>query len=266
MPPAQSKVAQRIDALMEKASEALVRRAYFECERLAADALRRAVAAGDFDRIARIALPLQESRRQIRDLAVDTGKVFSVSGELPMGDALAPGMYLLSPPRVGIDGRMLREEAMRREIPVVVVVREPETRAGLWPVVGVGPVTVRARISPPAAKAPRRSAKATSAEKGGKGKKAAAAKLTAENGRAKVTAEWMLLAGEALGDAAIADLPPGLSPQGRVLALAERLEAVPDHEKLHQRLEESAREAAKIPAKRATPAQRAAAARAELED
>lgn len=263
MPPAQSKVAQKIDTMMEQASEALVRRQYFECERLAADAMRRAIVAADYDRIARIALPLQESRRQIRDMAVDTGNLVMVTGEMPTGAALKPGMYLLSPPRVGIDGRMLREEAMRREIPVVVIVREPQTQAGLWPVVGVGPVTVRARIAPPAAKSPRRVTPRKSAAKGGKGKKPAAA---AEPGPARVTAEWMLAAGEALGDAAIAGLPSGQSPQALVLALAERLEAVPDHEKLHQRLEEAARDAARGTVKRGTPAQRAAAARAELEE
>jgi len=256
----QSKLAQKIDSLMEQASEALVQRRYFECERLAIDAMRRALGALDFDRVARIVLPLQEARRQIRDMAVDTGRVVCVNGELPMGLGLEPGMYLLSPPRVGVDGRLLREEATRREVPVVVLVREPPTRQGLWPIVAVGPVTVRTRIEPPEmAKVPAAKARAA---KGGKA--AAAGAKPAGKGKASVPppiaeaalpetpppVEWLLQACEALGDEAIESLSPGLSLVARVLALAERLEAVPDHEKLHQRLEEAAREAARIPPKK----------------
>lgn len=268
VPPGQSKVAHKIDAMMEQASESLVQRRYFECEKLASEALRRAIAIMDYGRIARIVLPLQESRRQIRDLAVDTGNIVRVDGDAPTGSAIKPGMYVLSPPRVGVDGRALREAAMQQHVPIVVLVREPATRAGLWPIVAVGPVTVRARIEPPA------SGKATTAKTTAKGKKprgsAAESKAkgsaTGKSGKEPaLSAEWILQAGEALGDAAIADLPPELVPQARVMALAERLEAVPDHEKLHQRLEEAAREAARLPVKRGSPAQRAAAAQAELE-
>ena len=134
---------------MKEASAALVERRYFDCERLAADALRRAIAAAEFDRTARIIMPLQEARRQIRDLAVDSARLVVVDGVVPSGPELVPGMYLISPPRVGADGRLIREEALRREIPVVVVAREPMTLQGLWPVVAIGPVTIRTRISPP---------------------------------------------------------------------------------------------------------------------
>jgi hypothetical protein len=250
VPPGQSKVAHKLDVMMEQASEALVRRRYFECERLSAEALRRAIGALDFDRIARIVLPLQEARRQIRDLAVDSGRIVEVNGALPAEGELKAGMYLLSPPRVGVDGRLLREMALKAEVPVMVLVREPLTRTGMWPIVAVGPVTVRTQIQPPA---PARAASKAKARPGGKasGKKAAA---EAGGAAPKVTAKWMLRASETLGDAAIAALGPGLGTIQRVLAIAERLEAVPDHEKLHQRLEEAAREAARIPPKkRAVP-------------
>ena len=263
MPPGQSKVAHKIDSLMEQASEALVQRRYFECEKIAADALRRALGVMDFDRVARITLPLQEARRQIRDLAVDSGNLVNVTGEVPTGAALKPGMYLVSPPRVGVDGRILREEATRREIPVVIIVREPTTQAGLWPIVAVGPVTVRTRIAPPAGTAraaststattmteSARPAKTSGKIKVPKGKATTAPNPNNGQSAHAVNAEWMLLACEALGDEAIASLGTGLTPVARVLALAERLEAVPDHEKLHQRLEEAAREAARIPVKK----------------
>jgi len=252
VPPAQSKVAHKIDSLMEQASEALVHRRYFECEKLALEALRRAIAAADYDRVARIVLPLQEARRQIRDLAADSGNIVLVEGDLPTGAALKPGMYLLSPPRVGVDGRILREEAMNRQIPAIVIVREPKTQAGLWPIVAVGPVTVRTRIAPPAASQRRAPAKssAAAAKKGKAGARGLGSGPAPRPDSPRVDSKWMLLAGEALGDAAIAALPPDLTPAARVAALADRLDAIPDHEKLHQRLEEAAREAARLPVKR----------------
>jgi hypothetical protein len=177
-------------------------------------------------------------------------------------------MYLLSPPRVGVDGRLMRETALRQEVPIVIIVREPTTKAGLWPIVAVGPVTVRARLAPPLPHpVPTRSDTGSkNSRTPAKGPKAKTPKEPpGKTGAHPVpTPEWMLLACEALGDAAIANVSPTLSPVSRVMALAERLEAVPDHEKLHQRLEEAAREAARLPVKRSALAK--LAARDPLED
>src|SRR4051812_45178590 len=73
MTPASGKA---IDELMERASSALVTTNYFEAEKLALKALERACAAIDFERMARICMPLQEARRQKRHEAVDAGKTF----------------------------------------------------------------------------------------------------------------------------------------------------------------------------------------------
>ncbi len=258
MPSGQSKDAIKIDSLMRQASAALVERRYFDCERLAVDALRRSIASSEYDRLARIIMPLQEARRQIRAFAVDSGHLVEVDRELPTGPTLLPGMYLISPPRVGADGRLLREEAVRREIPVVVIAREPLTQQGLWPVVAIGPVTIRTRVRPPTHMiSPEDAVKKRSPKPGkpvGRGQSSVASSRAPTPAKADlpvaVTAEWMLAASEALGDAAIAAVPTGLSALARVLALADRLEAVPDHEKLHQRLGEAAREAARIPLKK----------------
>lgn len=303
----------KIDTLMEQASKALVHRRYFEAERLALQALRKAHALLDYERMARILLPLQEARRQKRDLAIDacgaagsaeskTGKgssrasaagkkvtkktggrnlvlapgvsvppgVFVVDGELPGPKGLRAGCYLVSPPRVGVDGRTLRELADKHEVPIVVTVREPTTQAGLWPVVAVGPVTLRAKVPPPLVSSRRTGshagrgkdvAKRSSATKG----KAAATKADRANTNARGEGagggesslfapgpEWFLAANEALGDAAIAAIPPTANARQRVQALMERLEAMPDHEKLHQALAEAAREAAHEPAGRSS--------------
>lgn len=237
----------RIDALMEQASQQLVRRQYFQAEETCLEALRKALALRDYDRIARIVLPLQEARRQKRDLAVDAGEVFLVNSEIPSGKKLVPGCYLVSPPRVGVDGRALREAADKKHVPIVVTVREPTTREGLWPIVAVGPVTIRAKVKPPlVASTPK--PKAKTAKKTAKSAKSAAPPSPPlPAAPALPPPEWFVYANEQLGDAAIVEIGDTSHPVSRVDALIECLEAHPDHEKLHQRLEDAARAAARDP-------------------
>lgn len=203
---------------MEGASDALARTQYFECERLAVEALSLARQGADYERMSRILLPLQEARRQKRQSASDAKKITRLDSMekleplLSGQKTLAPGCYLIEPGLVGADGRDLRDKADSLQIPIIVVVREPETQLGLWPVVMVGPVTVRTRVAPPAKK--------------------------------KADLAWMLRAGEALGDEAIAMVDPGMNPLDRVERLADLLSTVVDHEKLIQTLEATCRDAA----------------------
>lgn len=243
---AQTHQAAKIDALMEQAGAALIKRRYFECERCAAAALRKAHAIGDHERMARILLPLQESRRLKRELAADTGKVFVIcEGELPQSGQIKSGCYLVAPPRVGVDGRAIREMADEAEIPVIVVVREPTTRDGLCPVVSIGPVTIRAKVPQPAPAAPARKTSKKSAKP-----EVRPAGATAPQAPG---VEWFLATNEALGDAAIALVPPNLPAANRVDLLLDRLEALPDHEKLHQRLMEACRDALREPPRKRRP-------------
>ncbi len=228
-----------VDGVMERASRALVERKYFEAERLCLEAMEKAHAESDYERMARVVLPLQEARRQKRDLAVDAGRVFVIDSEVPAPDTLEAGCYLVKPPRVGLDGRLLREMADRREVPAIVLVREPRTRAGMWPLVALGPVTVRTPVMPPVA-----AAKKAPANKGKKPAKPAAP-VDADAVLPPVT--WFLDAAERLGDSALASIDPNRSVIGRVEDVLMRLAAHPDHEKLHQALEAACREAARLP-------------------
>jgi len=239
-----------IDTLMSQATVALVSRRYFECERLCVEALELAFRKGDFAQMARILMPLQESRRFKRHLAVDSGNVFVIDTQAPMPGDLKPGLYLIQPPRVGLDGRLLRETCDRSEIPAVIVVREPTTRLGQCPLVSLGPVTTRARVSPPMVRVP-------PAKKPGAKKMTKKAIKDAEGAQTSVIVEeeasvarppsiaWMLAAGEALGDAAIADVDPAKTSETRVEELYLRLQANSDHEKLHQALADVCMEAAR---------------------
>ncbi len=242
----------RIDALMEQAGKALVDRRYFECERLAGEALRRAYAINDYDRLARIVLPLQEARRQKRDMALEAamgGAVFLVNGEIPSGPALVPGCYLVAPPRVGVDGRALREAADLLEVPAIVVVREPTSLDGRWPIVAVGPVTVRTKVPAPVVHAEPVIGKSKKSLR-----KPAALPETSQTGTttapppALPDPKWFITANEALGDAAIISATVKPSLFQHVESLVEHLAAHPDHEKLHQKLGECARMAAQEPA------------------
>lgn len=227
-------VLKSIDALMDEASEALAKTAYFEAESLCLKAMARARREVDFERMGRICLPLQESRRQRRHEACDAGAVHVIRGLPPRGVSAGPlesGLYLVEPPMVGVEGRTVRALVFRRQLPAMVLVREPTTQAGMWPMVAVGeigaglnvppalgqrePMVVRVKVKPPAR----------------------------DDGLPD--AAWFLAAQEALGDAAIAKVKPDQPADHRVDDLLELLDAVPDHEKLSQALQSACQDASK---------------------
>ena len=203
-----------VNSLMSKAQQALSRNHWFEAERLCARALDMARSEGDFNLMARILLPLQEARRQRMQAAFDSRKLVIL--DEPMGDErqLETRCYLVQPPLVGADTRRLRLLALEREVPAMFLCREPKTQLGLCPIVAIGQVTVRTRIEPP--------------------KK-----------WDKPDLAWYVEACELLGDAAIETLDRTAEPARQVDALLERIDAVPDHEKLHQVLAEVCKEAAR---------------------
>jgi hypothetical protein len=207
-----------IQQMMDKAQGALHRNAWFEAERLAARSLDLARAARDFGLMARITLPLQEARRQRLQLAFDAAEA---SGKLhlvqePFGEDVRPeaGCHLVQPPLVGADARRLRLAAFEQETPIAVLCREPRTKLKLCPIVSIGQVTIRTKIDPPSE-------------------------------WDRPTLAWFISAMESLGDAAIETLDTGMSHLKQVDALLARLDAWPDHEKLHQALAEACREAAR---------------------
>jgi hypothetical protein len=216
---------QKIDSLMEKASAALASTEYFEAERCASEALTIAHLSHDYECMARILMPLQESRRQIRLAAIDTGEVIVLNDharlEEVMGEGCVPGAgcYVLEPPLVGANGRNLRDLCKAEGVAAVVVVHEPQTELGRWPVVMIGPITVRTHVAPPT---------------GG-----------------EITMEWLLGAGEQHGDSAIESALLPDDPADRVDALMDRLGTIVDHEQLMQTLERECKAASKAVAEAA---------------
>ncbi len=229
--------ANEVDALMERASASLARTRYFDAAEECLSALALARRADDFDRMARICLPLQEARRWIRQEALDTGRVTVVATPADLGAEPEPGCYLVQPPLIGIDARQIRQQAWARRICVFVLCREPRTRIDQWPIVGVGERVARVRIDPPPG----------------------TVRWTAESGVPRpmagdlvtgpICVEWFAAAGEELGDRAIAeahasagDDPPD-PPAWIVDDFLDYLEACPEHEKFIQALAGACRDA-----------------------
>ena len=205
----------KIDDLMEKASAALMRTAYFEAERMALKALQMSRQIEDWDRMSRIALPLQEARRQRVQLAIDAAEagpgVTVLDQSVTENMSIEAGCYLVQPPLVGADARRFRLAALQREVPVAVICREPLTQLKLQPIVAIGAgSTVRTKVKPP--------------------KSVEAPSLA-----------WFLDVMEAIGDWAMEMIDTGQELTKQIDTLLERLDVVPDHEKLHQKLAELCR-------------------------
>ena len=248
--PPPSAAASRADQAMEDASVALVERKYFLAERLCADALRTAIAADDYERAGRICMPLLEARRLKRQQAIDAGRIVIINEPVTEGMEIKAGCYIVCPPRVGAEARTIRQMADQAEVPVIVIAREPATRAGLCPVVAVGPITVRAFVPEPPPVDPARPGKP---RKGPKVPDPAPPSPPSPSGVfgafAPPPIEWVLSTCEALGDAAIAQAA-ATTASDLVNELHARLQSCPDHEKLHQRLVDACERAAREPRRR----------------
>lgn len=222
-----------IDAMMERASAALVAAKYFECEKLCQRGLSAAWRARDVERLSRICLPLQESRRLIRQQATDAaqaGAIVVMSRSTDFPTKPGPGFYLAQPPLIGADARRIRDLLWSRQVPSLVLAREPMTQTKRWPIVAVGERSVRVQVEPPAG--------VTWTGQG----------VRRDEGTPTPTPEWFLATAESIGDAAFKAIDQRLPAIWRVEDLLIALDAFPDHEKLHQHLADACRAAMQEPA------------------
>ena len=227
--------ANAVDALMEQASAQLAATRYFEAADQCLRALALARRADDFERMARICLPLQEARRWIRQEALDAGRVTVVTRPEDLGSQPEPGCYLIQPPLIGVDARQIRQLCWNARIPAFVLCREPLTRDHQWPIVGVGERVARVRITPPPG------VERWSSET------AQPRPMCADRITAPIHPDWFALAGEQLGDQAIveahASAEDGDPPPWIVDDFLDFLEACPEHEKFMQALSAACRDA-----------------------
>lgn len=117
-----------IDQIMERASAKLMAMEYLACEALCEEAMAMARSAGDFDRYARILLPLQEARRQRRQAAVDAGVVVLNGPRMSADEILRTHkqgcLMLIGPPYAADDEKAVRNLARERGLLLEVVVMD----------------------------------------------------------------------------------------------------------------------------------------------
>jgi len=272
-----------VNDTMEQASEALVLRDYHRCEHLCLEALASALAMRNFERMSRIVMPLQEARRQKRQVAESSGRLFVVGRTPPTEAELADGVYLIHPPRVAAEGRALREHLDRLGLCSLIVTREPTDKAGRIPIVAIGPRTVRIYLK--ASDGPRLPVPASKPPAGAKGVKHGSKAVYQQSftigqptdvvdGDPMTTSErfdlpWLLWAHEQLGEWDSDQTPPSLTESGellprqdgaitdtlrktkpgvkRVEQLYMALQTLPEHDRLHQVLAEACHEASLLP-------------------
>lgn len=209
---------------MEDASQALVQMDYLECEAQALRALALAEVERDWPYFARILLPLQEARRQRR---ISAGEGVLRLGTATLTDAPADwleqlepaGCLVVTPPHTTNDAALLETQARRARLPVEVLYAQP--RGDVWTLQTHAALQVQVDVPAPPAEALERWVG------------------PAEQRAQPALARWIMRALESLGDAAMAHalghLPPG-DPHPQLTALLTALDAVTDHELLHQRL------------------------------
>lgn len=118
-----------IDSLMESASQRLAAMDYLGCEEFCRQALKLARDARDYQSIARILPPLQEARRQRRQLASDAG-VFILTDHAAADVILRTHprgcILLINPPFTDADATALRAAARAGKHYLEVLLLSPD--------------------------------------------------------------------------------------------------------------------------------------------
>ncbi len=233
---------------MEKASAALLERDYLTCELYAERALTEARRLESWDDYARILMPLQESRRQRRMIAAEGWMIFGPERVQTVLDSLAasgpapgpkpyssagkqPGeiyaaQIVVTAPLGAPEARQIWKEAVRRRLWIEVLLAE-----------GSGPSrTVRSWRD-------REIAASITAPEGCPIGSWLEPEQAVSQGKTSISpSAWFQDAAETLGDAAVAMQAERSSSVAKLDRLAQAIDAVPDHEILHQRLADVARD------------------------
>lgn len=224
-----------IDHIMEQASRALAQTDYLSCESLCLKALAKAYDAGDWDRYARILMPLQEARRQRRMTAAD-GAVRLGTADLDSPaehwlEQIETGCVMVTHPHMKEDALALDQAARKHHRYIEVLFADNPPAVETWCVRSLRAPRVERNIPAP--------------PRGWTNQWLAPGETPATPHSDASPADWFLDAAQALGDAAVlavdADPTARLGSLTRIDRLQSMLNVVTDHEILHQRLAEAAR-------------------------
>ena len=215
-----------LDDLMETASQALAELDYARCEALCMDALGQARDVGDWVMYQRVLLPLQETRRQRRQAALDGPILLGTPDKLgdvasQIGD-IEQGCVVLTWPCTAGDAQSLIDSVQTRKKPIELLFADNASDAPTWRVTSyAGPGL---SVDLPAPKADW------------------IGQWVDPSAIAPPTpAHWFMQASEALGNAALAAIEATTGSLKHLQALEAALSCVDDHEILHQRLAAAAK-------------------------
>ncbi len=228
---------------MEQASTALAEMDYLTCEDLCERALAEARQLEDWAYYGRVLLPLQEARRQRRLTAADGLVRLGTRGLEDGPDAWLErlgeaGCIAVTPPHDARTAAALWRLARtrRRFVEVLWVPSSPD--AGPWMLASYAEPRVTCEVSAP----PEGWRDRWLRPNEGVGRAAADTSTAQPSASWPSPADWFLDATEALGDAAIAAVTDRPGTRQRLERLEAMLAAAPDHELLHQRLADAARD------------------------
>ena len=215
-----------LDEQMETASQALAELDYARCESLCVDALKQARDASDWVMYQRVLLPLQETRRQRRQAALDGPILLGTPGEQSdiasqVAD-LDQGCGVLSWPTTSADVVTIAEQVRQSKRPIELLFADNAPDSENWRITSyAGPGL---SIDLPAPKT----------EWIGQW-------IDASTVEPPTPAHWFMQASEALGNAALAAIDAIPGSLEHLQALEDALTCVDDHEILHQRLAAAAK-------------------------
>jgi len=223
----------KIDPIMERASESLAKMQYLDCESLCVEALTIARDAKQWVAYCRILLPLQEARRQRRMIAADGAIRLgskTLAGSPSDWLALQPeGCIVLTSPHDADVAKQLLSAARQQQLYAQVLLAEATDDVN-WEIKSIASPEVSITMPAPPTAAQDRWLQPDVADGVKKGSGVFSA------------ADWFVDATEALGDAALQSVDKSLTGEAKVAAIEQCLEVVTDHEILHQRLADAARE------------------------
>ncbi len=236
--------ATELDSIMERASEALAGMQYLACEEHCLRALALARHHGDWAYYARILLPLQETRRQRRMIAAEGVTRLGTAGlQGPLESWLGrmgAGCIVVTGPHETQEAIALHRAARKRGQCIEVLFADNPATASRWTLLAsAGEQSIKLTVAAPQSawidqwlaptdavpvRLPAQSDSSDAIELG-----------------SETPVDWFLDACEALGEVALATVKAPLGERERIEQLERCLEAVPDHEIIHQALGEAAR-------------------------
>lgn len=215
-----------LDNLMETASQALAELDYARCESLCLDALAQARDQQEWVIYQRILLPLQETRRQRRQAALDgpillgTPKRHDDNAQL-LGDS-EQGCVVMTWPYTAADAKALSETLSSQPNPIELLFADNAADSPTWRITSINGPDLSIDLPAP--------------KTDWIGQRVDPSKLTSPT-----PAHWFMQASEALGNAALAAIEATPGSLDYLQALEQALACVDDHEILHQRLAAAAK-------------------------